>query len=40
MLAPPHPMAPGTTERDYYANRVKGAVPEQAAGGSSGQEGR
>ena len=30
MLAPPHPMVPGTTERDYYANTVKGAVPEQA----------
>ena len=30
MLAPPHPMVPGTTERDYYANKVKGAVPEQA----------
>jgi NADH-quinone oxidoreductase subunit I len=29
MLAPPHPMVPGTTERDYYANTVKGAVPEQ-----------
>ena len=30
MLAPPHPMVPGTTERDYYANTIKGAVPEQA----------
>ena len=29
MLAPPHPMVPGTTERDYYANRITGAVPEQ-----------
>jgi NADH-quinone oxidoreductase chain I len=29
MLAPPHPMVPGTTEQDYYANRVTGAVPEQ-----------
>jgi formate hydrogenlyase subunit 6/NADH:ubiquinone oxidoreductase subunit I len=30
MLAPPHAMVPGTTEKDYYANRITGAVPEQA----------
>jgi NADH-quinone oxidoreductase chain I len=30
MVAPPHDMVPGTTERDYYANTVKGASPEQA----------
>jgi NADH-quinone oxidoreductase chain I len=29
MLPPPHPMVPGTTEQDYYANRITGAVPEQ-----------
>ncbi len=33
MVAPPHPMVPGTTEQDYYANKVTGAVldprPEQ-----------
>jgi NADH-quinone oxidoreductase subunit I len=29
MVAPPHDMVPGTTERDYYANTVKGASPEQ-----------
>lgn len=29
MVAPPHEMVPGTTERDYYANTVKGASPEQ-----------
>jgi NADH-quinone oxidoreductase chain I len=29
MVEPPHAMVPGTTERDYYANKVKGASPEQ-----------
>ena len=29
MVAPPHAMVPGTTERDYYSNTVKGASPEQ-----------
>jgi len=29
MVEPPHAMAPGTTERDYYANTVKSAGPEQ-----------
>mgnify|MGYP000942027112 CR=1 FL=1 len=29
MVAPPHEMVPGTTERDYYANTVKGATAEQ-----------
>jgi len=30
MLPPPHPMVPGTTDTDYYAGKVTGAVPEQA----------
>ena len=30
MVAPPHAMYPGTTERDYYANKVKGSAPDQA----------
>ena len=30
MLAPPHAMVPGTTEKDYYSNTVTGSVPEQA----------
>ena len=30
MLAPPHAMVPGTTEKDYYSNSVTGSVPEQA----------
>ena len=25
MVAPPHDMVPGTTERDYYANKITGA---------------
>jgi NADH-quinone oxidoreductase subunit I len=29
LLTPPHPMVPGTTDTDYYANRVTGSVPEQ-----------
>jgi formate hydrogenlyase subunit 6/NADH:ubiquinone oxidoreductase subunit I len=29
MLAPPHPMVPGTTDTDYYAGKITGAVPEQ-----------
>ena len=29
MIAPPHPMVPGTTARDYYSNKITGAVPEQ-----------
>jgi hypothetical protein len=29
MLAPPHPMVPGTDEKDYYLGRVTQAVPEQ-----------
>jgi NADH-quinone oxidoreductase subunit I len=29
MVAPPHEMVPGATERDYYANTVKGATAEQ-----------
>ncbi|MFM8352009.1 MAG: NADH-quinone oxidoreductase subunit NuoI, partial [Actinomycetales bacterium] len=41
MLAPPHPMVPGTTEADYYANRVRGAVPEQPSSDvATGQEHR
>ena len=30
MLPAPHAMVPGTTEQDYYANKVTGSVPEQA----------
>jgi NADH-quinone oxidoreductase chain I len=33
MVAPPHEMYPGTTERDYYANKVTGASPQQATTG-------
>ena len=29
MLAAPHPMVPGTTEKDYYAGLVTQAVPAQ-----------
>ena len=31
MLAAPHPMVPGTTEKDYYQGAVTEAVPEQQA---------
>jgi NADH-quinone oxidoreductase subunit I len=31
MLPAPHPMVPGTTDRDYYRGAVSGAVPEQEA---------
>ncbi len=31
MLAAPHPMVPGTTEKDYYRGEVTRAVPEQEA---------
>ena len=31
MVAPPHPMVPGTTARDYYANRITGAVEGMVA---------
>ncbi len=31
MLAPPMPMAPGTTEKDYYRGSVTEAAPEQRA---------
>jgi NADH-quinone oxidoreductase subunit I len=30
MVAPPHPMVPGTADTDYYEGKVTGAVPEQA----------
>ena len=29
MLAPPHAMVPGMTDKDYYQGRVTQAVPEQ-----------
>jgi NADH-quinone oxidoreductase subunit I len=29
--APPHPMVPGTTDKDYYLGKVTGPVPEQQA---------
>jgi NADH-quinone oxidoreductase subunit I len=32
MLPAPHPMVPGLTDTDYYAGKVKGSVPAQAAG--------
>ncbi|MDQ1287441.1 MAG: NADH-quinone oxidoreductase subunit [Actinomycetota bacterium] len=45
MVPAPHPMAPGTTERDYYAGRVTEASPEQetwakarATTGDTGEE--
>jgi NADH-quinone oxidoreductase, chain I len=42
MVAPPHPMVPGTNEQDYYANKVTGAVldqqPEQQTNASSGED--
>jgi NADH-quinone oxidoreductase subunit I len=31
MVAPPHSMVPGTTEKDYYEGKVTKAVPEQEA---------
>ena len=30
-IAPPHPMVPGMTERDYYLGKVAGSTPEQQA---------
>jgi NADH-quinone oxidoreductase chain I len=33
MVAPPHAMVPGTTEKDYYLGKVTQAVPEQEPGG-------
>ena len=29
MVPPPHPMVPGTSEQDYYANKVTGSSPDQ-----------
>ncbi len=37
MLAAPHEMVPGTTDRDYYANKITGSVPEQHAASASDQ---
>ncbi len=37
MLAPPHEMVPGTTDRDYYANKITGSVPEQHTASASDQ---
>ncbi len=31
MLPAPHPMVPGSTDKDYYGGRVTGATPEQVA---------
>lgn len=31
MIPAPHDMVPGTTEKDYYAGKVTGSVPEQQA---------
>jgi NADH-quinone oxidoreductase subunit I len=33
MIPPPHQMVPGTTDQDYYADRVTGSVPEQEPAG-------
>lgn len=38
MVAPPHPMVEGTTEKDYYDGRVTGATEEQIAGVEARQE--
>jgi len=39
MEQPPHPMAPGTTERDYYLGRVTGAGERRTPGsGDAGRE--
>jgi len=35
MIAPPHSMVPGTTEKDYYAGQVSGSVPEQEPDGDA-----
>ncbi len=35
MIPPPHQMVPGTTEKDYYAGKVTGSVPEQEPAGDS-----
>jgi NADH-quinone oxidoreductase subunit I len=40
MVAPPHPMAPGTDEKDYYHGRVTRAVSEQGTVVGSGAAGR
>jgi NADH-quinone oxidoreductase chain I len=37
MVAPPHDMVPGTTERDYYGNTVTGASPEQVTTGAGSE---
>ncbi|MEK9810167.1 MAG: NADH-quinone oxidoreductase subunit NuoI, partial [Candidatus Nanopelagicales bacterium] len=36
MIAPPHPMVPDTTDRNYYAGEVTGAVPAQEPAGDEG----
>ena len=35
MIPPPHRMVPGTTEKDYYAGKVTGSVPEQEPEGDA-----
>ncbi len=37
MVAPPHPLVPGTTEDDYYHGRVDRAVPEQGVAVPAGR---
>jgi NADH-quinone oxidoreductase chain I len=37
MIVPPHEMVPGTTDRDYYANKIPGSVPEQDTRPDSGR---
>ena len=36
MIAPPHPMVPDTTDRNYYAGEITGAVPAQEPAGDEG----
>ena len=38
MVPAPHEMAPGTTERDYYANKIVGAHPDQVTQGAGVDE--
>lgn len=35
MIAPPHEMVPGTTEKDYYSGKVTGSVAAQEPAGAA-----
>jgi NADH-quinone oxidoreductase chain I len=37
MTAPPHPMQPGTTDRDYYCGAVTGAEPAERPEGAAAE---